>query len=64
MDVVAKAWDLICSEEAALVQPIKIKKEDIDSAWLLFQKYTTQKRPLSFVDCLLIAVSQSHELFF
>lgn len=62
MDGVAKAWDLIYSVEAALVQPLIIKKEDIDNAWLLFQKYATQKRPLSFVDCLLIAVSQSFEI--
>ena len=62
MDVVSKAWNLFYSEEAALVQPLIIKKEDIDEAWMIFQKYTTQKRPLSFVDCLLISVSQTYEI--
>ncbi len=62
IDVVTKAWNLIYSEEEALVQPVVIRKEDIDKAWIIFQKYTTQKRPLSFVDCLLISVSQTYEI--
>ena len=62
IDYITKAWNLIYTEETAIVEPIIISKEDIEYAWAVFQKYTTQKRPLSFVDCLLIAVSQSYEI--
>lgn len=62
MDIVTKAWNLMYSKEEALVQPLIIKREDIDRAWELFQKYTTQNRPLSFVDCLLLSICQTYEM--
>lgn len=61
-EIVEKAWELIYSEEFSIVQPIIVNKKDIDNAWVVFQKYATEKRPLSFVDCLLIAVCQSYEI--
>lgn len=58
IDIVNRAWKIIYSEEEAWGQVIIITKDDIDRSWEIYQKYTTKKRPLSFVDCLLISSAQ------
>ena len=58
-DVVEKAWELMYSPEKAWGQTLIITKTYIEDAWKVFCSYSTPKRPLSFVDCLLIAVAKS-----
>lgn len=58
MDIVNRVWKIIYSEDDAWGQTIIITKDDIDRSWKIFQKYTTKKRSLSFVDCLLISSAQ------
>jgi predicted nucleic acid-binding protein len=58
MDIVNRVWKIIYSEDNAWGQVIIITKDDIDRSWEIYKKYTTKKRPLSFVDCLLIASAQ------
>lgn len=58
-DLVKKAWSLIYSTDNAWGQTLVVSKEYIDEAWKIFCSYTTPQRPLSFVDCLLIAVAKT-----
>jgi len=62
MDIVSLGWDLIYGSENIWLQTLDITMEIREQAWNIFQKYTTVRRPLSFVDCLLIAVAEQYEI--
>ncbi len=62
MNIVKKAWDLMYSSDRSWGKTIIITKDHIEKAWKIFQSYTTIKKPLSLVDCLLIAVARNLEI--
>ncbi|MCE7748405.1 MAG: type II toxin-antitoxin system VapC family toxin [Candidatus Heimdallarchaeota archaeon] len=62
MDIVSLGWDLIYGSDNVWLQILEITMEDRRQAWEIFQKYTTARRPLSFVDCLLIAIAKHYEI--
>lgn len=61
-EIVQKAWDLIYSKDLAWGSVVIVKKENIDKSWEIFSRYVTEKKPLSFVDCLLISVAREYEI--
>ncbi len=61
-EIIKKAWNLIYSTDRAWGHPIIVTKEYIDIAWKVFQAYVTPKKPLSFIDCLLIAVARVNNI--
>lgn len=56
--IVTKALNTIYEKETAWGFTIIITKDIIENAWTIFNKYTTKKVPLSFVDCLLISTAK------
>ncbi len=62
MATIKKAWNTIYEKEKAWAFPIIITKDLILNAWDIFTKYTTNKVPYSFVDCLLIATAKKHSI--
>ena len=56
------AWNIIYSSDKAWGQVIIVTKGNIDSAWEIFQSYVTPRKPLSFVDCLLITIARDNNI--
>ncbi len=61
-EVVQKAWDLIYSTKNSLGQVFIVNRENIEQAWIVFQTYASTQKPLSFVDCLIIALAQRNQI--
>ena len=61
-NIVEKAWNTIYEKEKTWGFKIIITKEMILKAWTMFNKYTTKKVPLSFVDSLLIVTAQLNSI--
>ena len=60
--LVDKAWNLFYHPNYAWGVTYVVTRELIAEAKSIFDKYTTNSRPLSFVDCLLIATAFSKNI--